>query len=87
MKQIFFGSKAQMSVGLNAFFVGLGAWLYWAFVTPPTVGAVFHVSMFFGLVACYAIVANAVGIKATERVEQIVGDDVDVDHADVVKEA
>lgn len=52
--------------------------------------AVFHVSMFFGVVACYAIIATGLGYKATERVEQVVeivaqDVDVDVEHADEVK--
>lgn len=59
-------------------------------MSPPTVLAVFHVSMFFGVVACYAIIATGLGYKATERVEQVVeivaqDVDVDVEHADEVK--
>lgn len=33
------------------------------------VAFVFHVSMFFGLVACYSIVSNGLTFHATERVE------------------
>lgn len=38
--------------------------------------------MFFGLVACYAIVATGLGYRATERVEKVVveqADEVDID--------
>lgn len=56
-------------------------WAYWSFLSPPNVRAVFHVSMFFGVIACYSIIATALGHKATERVEEIVieqADDVDI---------
>ena len=79
---LLFGAKAQVVVGAICTVVGVAAWAYWSFVTPPTVGAVFHVSMFFGVVACYAIIATGLGYRATERVEAVVAD---VEHADTVE--
>lgn len=49
-------------------------WVYWGWLTHPTTAAIFHVSMFFGVVACYAIIATALGYRATERVEKVVVD-------------
>lgn len=73
-----FSAKAQVAVGVVATLAGALAWAYYAFVTSPNVTAVFHVSMFFGLVACYAIVATGLGYRATERVEEIVVENADV---------
>lgn len=64
-----FGAKGQLVVGVLAFIVAAAAWAYWSFVQKPTVSTVFHISMFFGLVACYSIIATALGYRATERVE------------------
>lgn len=64
-----FGAKAQVSVGIIATLVGLAMWIYWGWITEPTTKAVFQVSMFFGVVACYAIIATGLGYRATERVE------------------
>ena len=82
-----FGAKGQVVVGVLCTIVAIAAWAYWTFVSKPTVGTVFHISMFFGVVACYAIVATGLGYRATERVEQVVAEDVDVEHADEVIEA
>jgi hypothetical protein len=70
----FFGAHAQVAIGALAFLVGLAAWLWWSFVEPPTVESVFHVSMFYGQVACYAIIATGLGYRAAERIEEQVGD-------------
>lgn len=64
-----FGAKGQVIAGIIATIVALGAWAYWTFLSPPTVGVVFHISMFFGVVASYAIIATGLGYRATERVE------------------
>jgi hypothetical protein len=64
--------------------VALGAWAYWTFHSKPNVAAIFHISMFFGVVACYAIIATGLGYRATERVEAHVAD---VKHADEVNVA
>jgi hypothetical protein len=75
-----FGAKAQVVLGVACFLIGAAWWTYIALV-GITVAAVFHVSMFFGLAACYAIVATGLGFRATERVEAHVAD---VEHADEV---
>lgn len=74
--QAVFGAKAQVLVGTTTLLVSAFVWLWFTF-HPPTVGAVFHVSMFFGLVACYAIVATGLGYKATERVETAVVENIE----------
>jgi len=82
-----FGAVAQGIVGVGALLLGIAAWIYWSVVTPPTVAAVFHISMFFGCVACYAIIATALGYRATERVEEKVENVDIVQHADEVEHA
>lgn len=69
---LIFGAKAQVLVGIVCFIIGITAWVYWGWITTPTKSAIFHVSMFFGLVACYAIIATGLGFKATERVETVI---------------
>lgn len=64
-----FGAKAQVVVGVIAVAAAFAMWIYWGWITEPTVKAVFHISMFFGVVACYAIIATGLGFRATERVE------------------
>ena len=82
---LFFGAKAQVIVGAVASLIGVVAWGYiWVMYrdelyADPLVAAIFHVSMFFGLVACYAIIATGLGYRATERVEQHVMPDDPVD--------
>lgn len=87
-----FGAKGQVVVGVLTFLAGIAFWVYIEVVytselrEDPLVAAIFRVSMFFGLVACYAIIATGLGYRATERVEQVVAEDVDVEHADEVYE-
>jgi hypothetical protein len=76
-----FGARAQVVVGVATLVVGVGAWAYFI-ATPPTVGAVFHVSMFFGCVACYAIIATGLGYRKTEQVSTEVVEE--IRHADDV---
>jgi hypothetical protein len=73
-----FGAKAQVVVGVIVFVVGLAAWALGTFVIPGAkawpwhwqpVAFVFHISMFYGEAACYAIIATGLGFRATERVE------------------
>lgn len=71
--RILFGARAQVVVGAACFVVGVAAWVYWGYMQTPTKAAIFHVSMFFGLVACYAIIATGLGFRATERVEASIG--------------
>ena len=81
-----FGAKAQVVIGALCLLIGAFAWFYWTFITPPTVRAVFHVSMFFGLVACYAIIATGLGYRATERVETAVVENIEKADNVTVKE-
>lgn len=64
-----FGATSQVVVGIVATAIGITAWIYWGWMTKPTVTAIFHISMFFGVIACYAIIATGLGFRATERVE------------------
>jgi hypothetical protein len=82
MLRALFGAHGQVVVGAIFTLVAVTAWVYWGVIAKPTVGVVFHVSMFFGVVACYAIVATGLGYRATERVEAQVAD---VEHADKVE--
>lgn len=68
MIDVLFGARAQVAIGVACFLAGVTAW-GWFIFNPPTVAAVFHVSMAFGLVACYAIVATGLGYRKTEHVE------------------
>lgn len=73
--RMLFGARAQVVVGVLTFLLGVAFWVYIETVygsklhEQPLVGAIFRVSMFFGLVACYAIIATGLGFRATERVE------------------
>lgn len=73
-----FGAHAQVVIGAITFMMGIAFWIYIEVVyhsllkAQPLVGAIFRVSMFFGLVACYAIIATGLGFRATERVETAV---------------
>ena len=83
MAEALLGSRAQAIVGLACIAVGAGAWIYGATLQGEALlRLVFHVSMFFGLVACYAVVANALTIRKTEHVEAQVAE---VEHADRVE--
>lgn len=82
--RILFGAKAQVVVGFVTIGAALITWGYYTWLSKPTVAAVFHISMFFGVAACYAIVATGLGFRATERVEAKVAD---VKHADEVNVA
>jgi hypothetical protein len=76
----FFGARGQLAVGVLSFLVGVGAWLYGSTLSGEALlRFLFHVSMYFGLAACYSIIAAALGYRATERVEATV-----VEHADEV---
>ena len=77
MLNLIFGAKAQVIIGALTFIIGAAAWLFFTFVRAPTVEDVFHVSMFFGLVACYAIIATGLGFRATERVEAVVVENIE----------
>lgn len=77
-----FGAHAQVTIGVLCFIGGAVAWLWFIF-NPPTVAAVFHVSMAFGLVACYAIIATGLGYRKTEHVESAVAEIENAEEVDV----
>lgn len=79
-----FGARAQIVVGVVCFTVGVAAWAYGSMLTGERLlKFVYHVSMFFGLVACYAIVATGLGYRKTEHVETAVVEKVDVEEVNV----
>lgn len=91
MASRFFSAHAQIVVGLGTFVVGLLAWVLGTFVIPGAaalpwdwqpVAFVFHISMFYGQVACYSIISNGIGIRKTEHVETKVAN---IDHAEEVE--
>ena len=101
----FFGAHGQVALGIICFVIGLAWWIFieWRYAgkvkEDPLVAAIFRVSMFFGLVACYSIVATGLGYRATERVESAVVEQTDkveratnvgqadtVEHADKVRD-
>lgn len=69
-----FGAKAQVAIGsvclvVSVFLWAYGGWLIHAGRRDELIDLIFHASMFYGAVACYAIVATGLGYRATERVE------------------
>jgi hypothetical protein len=72
-----FGAKAQVIVGVIFLIVTAIQTYYWLVVTPPTVKAVFIVSMEALFFAGYAVVATGLGYRATERVETAVVENIE----------
>jgi hypothetical protein len=56
--EVCFGAHAQVIVGALC---SLAAAAYWGF-GPRTIASVFHISMFFGIVACYGIIATGLAV-------------------------
>lgn len=78
--QTVFGARGQLVVGTTACLIALVAWGYGSTLHGESLlRFLFHMSMFFGVAACYAIVSTALGYRATERVEQTVVENLDVD--------
>jgi membrane protein implicated in regulation of membrane protease activity len=80
--QIIFGAKAQIVMGILFLVAVVVQWFYWTVITQPTVVAVFHISMEALAFAAYAIIATALGYRATERVETAVVEN--IENADTV---
>jgi len=59
-------------VGCLMVLATVGQTFYWTVVTPPTVDAVFLVSMEALLFAGYGVIATGLGFRATERVTLLV---------------
>ena len=67
--QAVFGAKAQVVVGIVMVLVTAVQVVYWTVLTPPTVMAVFLVSMEALFFTGYGVIATGLGYRATERVE------------------
>lgn len=78
-----FGARGQLVVGVAALLLSAVAWAYGATLAGEALlRFLYHMSMFYGCVASYAIIATALGYRATERVETAVVER--IDHADEV---
>lgn len=78
-----FGARAQIIVGSACFVVGVLLWVYGATLHGEALlKFVYHVSMFFGLVACWSIVSNGLSFRKTEHVETKVAN---IGHADEIE--
>jgi ABC-type branched-subunit amino acid transport system permease subunit len=74
--RLVFGARGQLAVGAATFCGAVGAWWYGAGLRgEPLVRFIFHASMAALALAAYAIVATALGFRATERVEERVAGD------------
>ena len=65
-----FGAKGQLVFGIILVLVTLVQAWYWGIHTKPSAGGIFWLSVEALLFSAYAIVATALGFKATERVEE-----------------
>jgi DNA-binding CsgD family transcriptional regulator len=65
-----FGARAQVVVGVLMLAATIAQTVYWTLVTPPTVMAVFLVSMEALAFAGFGVIATGLGFRATERVEK-----------------
>lgn len=74
----FFGAHGQLGVGIFVFAVSVGFWALGTETIPHAASLpwrwspstfIFHASMFALVLAAYAIIATALGYRATERVE------------------
>lgn len=77
---VVFGANAQVAVGVTLFTMTAFQTYYWLAVTPPTVKAVFIVSMEALFFAAYGIIATGLGYRATERVETAVVEEIGTAH-------
>lgn len=93
MARWFFGAHGQLAVGIFVFAVSVGFWAMGVSTIPHAASApwrwsppvfIFHASMFALVLAAYAIVATALGYRATERVETAVVENIEqADHVNV----
>lgn len=77
-----FGAKAQVVMGILMIVATGIQTFYWTAITPPTVMAVFLVSMEALFFAGYGVMATGLGYRATERVETKVVEN--IENADTV---
>jgi hypothetical protein len=62
MLEILFGAVAQVVVGVFCLVITIGQSIYWLLIEPPTVRAVFIVSMEALAFAAYAIMATGLAV-------------------------
>lgn len=67
---LLFGAIAQIVAGALFVVITVLQWLWWTIVQPPSVAAVFHVSMEALLFAAYAVMATGFAILHTQRLSQ-----------------
>jgi hypothetical protein len=72
-----FGAKAQVVMGILMVIATAMQTVYWTVITPPTVMAVFLVSMEALFFAGYGVIATGLGYRATERVETAVVENIE----------
>jgi hypothetical protein len=82
LQDAFFGAKAQVIMGILMILATAVQTVYWTVITPPTVMAVFLVSMEALFFSGYGVMATGLGYKATERVETKVVEN--IENADTV---
>lgn len=76
--RVAFGAHGQLVVGIFAFAGAVAAWVYGAGLRgEPLVRFIFHASMAALVLAAYAIIATALGYRATERVETAVVENIE----------
>lgn len=78
MLRTLFCAKAQVAVGILLFAATIAQTIWWLAISPPTVRAVFIVSMEALAFAAYGIVATGLGYRATERVEATIEAEVEI---------
>jgi len=69
MLNTLFGAKAQVVMGILMAVLTAVQTFYWTVITPPTISAVFLVSMEALFFTAYGVIATGLGYRATERVE------------------
>lgn len=86
MLRWFFGAHGQLAVGVLVCVVSVGFWTLGTLTLPGAASPpwawspsvfIFHASMFALVLASYAIVATALGYRATERVETAVVENIE----------
>lgn len=87
--RVVFGASGQLAVGVFTFLAVIAAWVYGSGLKGETLlRFIFHASMAALVIAAYAIIATALGYRATERVEEKVVENAEtVEKADTVEQA
>lgn len=75
--ELAFGAAAQIVMGVAFFIATAVQTYYWTVVTPPTVAAVFLVSMEALFFTSFGVIATGLGYRKTEHVETAVVQNID----------